>query len=65
MPAEVEKSQLIEITCDQKFLDRDDRGRTGKFYDLIGTTQLLTDSEKFLPEWDKYRAISAIKIAFE
>lgn len=64
--ADVEKSQLIEITCDQTNLrDELGRGRDNKFYNLSSAILLLEKTEKFLPEWDKPCSIDAVQKAFE
>jgi hypothetical protein len=63
-PSEVaDKSQLIEITCDQKNI-RDERGRDSKFYDREGVTSLLRRTETFLPDVNRDSAIKAVEAAF-
>lgn len=64
-PSEVEKSQLLDIACDLKISERDDRGKPNKYYDLENTISLFYNTEKFLLEWNSEKAIKAGKDAFE
>ena len=62
-PSELEKSQLIEIPCDQKNI-RDERGRDSKLYDQDSVISLLRRTETFLPEVDRDSAIAVVETAF-
>lgn len=66
--ADVDKSQVIDITCDLDFLGVDRKhtgGQPNKFYNLPSSIVLLEKTEKFLPEWDKPCSIDAVQKAFE
>lgn len=58
-------SQLVEITCDLKIAERDDRGKPNKLYTLSAVIDLLGCSEKFQPEWDRDSATSMVQRVFE
>lgn len=67
-PVDVENLQLLDITCDRGELHAERKqggGSATKFYDLAGATTLLSLSDKYLPEWDTEKAISAVREAFE
>jgi len=66
-PTEVEKSQLLDITCDQTILrDELGRGRDNKYYCSKSAVELLNKhTGKFLPEWDTEKAVNAVREAFE
>jgi len=64
-PATIDNSQLIDITCDQKISDRDERGRSTKFYDQEKSIALISKTEKFSSDWNRDNAIAAVRSAFE
>lgn len=63
-PAEVEKAQLIEITCDLKIMGRDDRGKPNRYYGKEAVMDLLRHTETFLPEFNRDTAIADIETSF-
>lgn len=65
MTSQVENSHLIEITCHQKNTDRDERGRSTKYYCIECSSQLLANTDNFLPEWDRDSAVAMLKCVFE
>lgn len=64
----LEKSQVIEITCDHGNPHADRKqggGPSTKFYDLDNTILILTSTENFLPIWNKDNAVAFVQAIFE
>ncbi len=62
---EIQNSQLIEITCDQIGGDRNEKGRATRYYELDAATDIVSNTEKFLPEFDRDSSIAKLQRVFE
>lgn len=65
IPATVEKTKLLEITCDLAVFDRSERGKSNQVYDLDSSIRILAAMENFLPEWTKETAIIMVQKLFD
>lgn len=64
----LEKSQVIEFTCDLDFarLERKHTGgQANKFFDFENTTRVLAFTDNFLPKWTRESAFAIVQAAFE